>query len=240
MKLGTLVHTLVLEPEKFSDEYIVKPGLVTLPKVGLLKDLGREEFDEQKAARSQIEENNKSIMDDFNFYSKGREVITSEVLEEAKQMFLSVTGNELAHSLIADSKVEQSIYFTHEPTGLQCKVRPDSWLNSIVTDLKTSADASYRAFQSSAYKMGYYLQAGMIHQALKSIGIDMEKFVFVCVESKEPYLTATYILDDEALEYGINQFNTIMEQFAIHLEQDRWPAYELRELSLPNYARYED
>src|ERR1700739_7402 len=39
MQFGSAFHTLLLEPQKFSDEYIVEIELERLPKVGLLRDL---------------------------------------------------------------------------------------------------------------------------------------------------------------------------------------------------------
>lgn len=239
MKLGELVHGLVLEPNRFDERYVVEPAQIVLPKVELLRDVGRETFDQQKKALDITKKANDAIMNQFLANAEGKEIITAEQFLEAKAMSESVLRDDTAQSLFRDIKTENSIYFTHESTGLQCKVRPDAWVGSVVTDLKTAKDASYRVFQNAAFSSGYFLQAGMIKVALASIGITLEKFVFYCVEKTPGYPCVYYVLDDEALDYGVNQFNTLMEQFAHCLEQNEWSSYESQILYLPNYAQYE-
>lgn len=240
MKLGEYVHALVLEPENFCKRYAVKPVLQELPKVGKLSDLGREEYDRQKTARESMKIANELTINKFLESSKDKEIIEPEVYRQAKAIADSVLKDEIAESLFKDVKVEQSIYFTHKPTGLQCKVRPDAWAGSIVTDLKTCTDASYRAFQFAAFKNGYFLQAAMIKAALDSIDIQLEKFIFFCVEKTGAMPCVYYILDDDALDYGMTQFDTLMQQFAYCLENDEWSAYEPKTLYIPHYARYDD
>lgn len=240
MKLGEYVHALVLEPENFCKRYAVKPVLPELPRVGKLADLGREEYDRQKTARESMKIANELTMNEFLESSKDKEIIEPEVYRQAKAIADSVLKDEIAESLFKDVKVEQSIYFTHKPTGLQCKVRPDAWAGSIVTDLKTCTDASYRAFQCAAFKNGYFLQAAMIKSALDSIDIQLEKFIFFCVEKTGAMPCVYYILDDDALDYGMTQFDTLMQQFAYCLENDEWSAYEPKTLYIPHYARYDD
>lgn len=240
MKLGEYVHALVLEPEYFYERYAVKPVLPELPCVGKLSDLGREEYDRQKTSRESMKVANELTMNEFLESSKGKEIIPADIYNQAKAIADSVLKDEIAQSLFKDVKIEQSIYFTHKHTGLQCKVRPDAWSGSIVTDLKTCADASYRAFQSAAFKGGYFLQAAMIKAALDSIGIHLDKFVFFCVEKTGAMPCVYYMLDDDALAYGMNQFDTLMEQFAYCFENNEWNAYEPQTLYIPGYARYED
>jgi hypothetical protein len=238
--MGNLVHTLSLEPHLFDKEFVVKPTLPELPKAGLLKDLGREEFDKQKDARARVVASNKILSDAFDLSSKQKQVITSDVYNTAKKIAGSILQNDFSRSLIENSKIEQSIYWTHEDTGIQCKARPDAWFGSMIIDVKTTADASHRAFQASAYSYGYFLQAGMIKEAMKSIGVEMEKFIILSVEKTEPYATATFILDDESIQYGVDLFNKLMHDFKQCQDDGKWPAYPLQTLSLPAYANKEE
>lgn len=240
MKMGELVHTLVLEPQFFHERFAVKPMPVEVPKVGLLKDLGREEFDRQKAAREQAQEDNELIMNKFILESAGKEYVSFDVYHEARTLADAVLKNDVAQSLFTGMRVEQSIYFTHKETGLQCKVRPDAWAGGIVTDLKTCKDASYRAFQSAAYSSGYFIQAAMIKAALESIGIQLQKFIFYCVEKSHPYPCVYYTLDDEALERGENDFNNLMYNIAHCMDNNTWQSYAPQTLTYPRWAQYED
>lgn len=240
MYMGSLVHTLVLEPNLFDDEYIIEPQLEPLPQALKLKDVGREAFDQNKIERESLSVANELVMDEFNIKAEGKIVLSLDTFKQAESMRASVMNNDIAKSLLDGAKVEQSIYFSHHETGLQAKCRPDAWLGSIVSDLKTCADASFRAFQSEAMRYSYFLQAGMIKCALQSIGIDMESFVFLCVEKTEPFITANYILDEEAIDYGVDQFNALMIKLKECIDSDRWPAYPTQTLTMPAWAKYDE
>lgn len=241
MKLGELLHVLVLEPHTFNDRYILEPQMVSVPKLELLKDVGREKYECQKLLRESALSLNKTIGDRFvKEAAQGKEVVSRMQCKEAKDMAASVLSDQTAQLLFATKDIEKSIYFTHQSTGLQCKVRPDAWSNCLVVDLKTVKDAGYKSFQSSSYNYGYFLQAAMIKAGLESVGMELEKFVFYCVEKSTGYPCVYYILDDEAIDYGTNQFNALMEKFAGCLESDQWNGYEPKTLYLPNYSKYEE
>ena len=188
--MGDLVHTMILEPHKADDRYIVRPPMDRRTKAGKIE------------------------YEKFMCSVSGRKVVDSEMIQQAVDMGIAVRDNKLAQSVLDGCKIEQSIYFNHEPTGIQLKCRPDAMSNSLVVDLKTTNSANYRDFQSSAFCYGYFLQAAFVYQALRSIGTKMEKFVFVAVEKEPPYAVGVYILDDEALDYGINQLDLLMERYA--------------------------
>jgi exodeoxyribonuclease VIII len=214
MNIGSAVHTLVLEPHLFDTEFFIttqqtKPRRDTNPYFKMMDE------------------------------AAGRIILTPDEFELSQSMSVSVRGVDEANMLLSDCNIEDSIYFTHESTGIQCKVRPDAWSGSLVCDLKTTVDASLRAFQGSAVHYGYFLQAGMNYCALKSLGIKMEKFAFIVVEKAAPYATAIYILTDEALDYGINQFNALMIQVAECHQSNQWPSYGIRDCDLPKYLKFD-
>ena len=215
MVMGNLVHTMVLEPHKFDSEFVMRPEMDRRTNAG------------------------KQAFNAFSMTLAGRQSVTYEQVEHANAIQKAIIENDLAFALLQECDIEQSIYFTHQATGIQCKCRPDAWNVSIVIDLKTTADASFRAFQSSAFKYGYFLQAGMIHQGLASIGLSLEKFVFMVVEKEKPHAVALYVLDDEAIDFGVNQFNTLIESYAQCQQNDKWPSFGLQVLTIPNYAQYE-
>lgn len=240
MVIGDAVHTMALEADSFEDRYAIEPDYAEKPKALLLKDVGREAFDLNKQQRATIDEHNKYLKDDFLSKCETKSPLKKDYYATAHSMALKLNNNDMFKSLTDGAEIEQSIYFTHKPTGIQCKVRPDAWLGSIVTDLKTTVDSGYRAFQMSAYKSGYFLQAGMIHEALKSIDIDMEKFVIACVENQEPHAEALYVLDDESIDFGIQQFNHLMTKMAEKMESGDWFSYELQTLCVPNWGNPEE
>ena len=213
--LGDLVHTLVLEPEKAAERYTASPDFDRRTKQGKIDYL---EFLEK---------------------SEGKTVVKPDLLNQATQMAKAVMLNSTVGELFFGARMEQSIYWEHEPTGILCKARPDAWRRNIVLDLKTTQDAGYRSFQSSAYKYGYFLQAAMIYEALKSVGEPFEKFIFICVEKTAPYPLGIYMLDDEALQFGLEMFHSLMSRLAECYEKDVWPDYGIQKLTIPKYASME-
>lgn len=215
MDFGNLVHCLVLEPHKFHDNFLIKPAMDRRTNAGKL------------------------AFNQFTSILAGRIGVTHEQIEQANAIAKAVKDNEIANALLTDCHIEKSIYFTHSDTGIQCKARPDAWNGSIVVDLKTTNDASYRAFQASAFKFGYFLQAGMIYKALFSIGVIMEKYVILAVEKEPPYALAIYDIDYESINYGIGQFDKLMTSFAHCQKNDKWPGFGLQTLTIPGYANFE-
>lgn len=216
MITGNLLHCLVLEPNKYREQYIVAPKVDKRTKAGKIE------------------------WQEFVELAGDKTVLTPEQLELGMMMASKLQESERVSKLISDAKIEQSIFFTHKATGLQCKARPDAWKDGIISDVKTTMDAGYRSFQQSCYKYGYFLQAGMMKEALSSIGIDMRAFVFLCVENKPPFASGIYTLDEEAIKFGVGLFHHLMEKLKLHLDKNEWPAHDVQTMCLPSYADYED
>lgn len=213
--LGDAVHALALEKDKFNDLFIVAPEIDRRTKQGKIDYA--------------------SFLD----ASVGKTIIKPDILNVAKAMTIQLDCNQIFHDLIHGARMEKSVYWRHEGTGLLCKARPDIWNGVIVSDLKTTQDAGYRAFQLSAYKYGYFLQAAMIYEALKSIGEPFQNFVFVCIEKAPPYAIGIYMLDDEALQFGLDMFHSLMERLARCYDTNVWPDYGIQKLTIPKYANME-
>ena len=215
MNLGSAVHTLVLEEGLFDSEFHI--------------------INQQTRPRKNTPPHEKMMA-----AAQGNIILTNDEYLQAALMAKEVRDNEQAMQLLQDCAIERSIYFTHEKTGLQVKSRPDAWCNGIVIDLKTTGDAGMRAFQSSAMTYGYFLQAAVCNEALKSLNQVMEHFVFLIVEKKAPFCTAIYMVDGEVIDYGVNQFDSLMEGLAKCIKEDYWPGYGVRDLTVPGYAKFDE
>ena len=213
--IGSMLHTMMLEPELFESSYYVMPKVNRATKAG--KIAYSESF--QLAA--------------------GRTLITDLQLLQVHTMCKQLKDQALVSNVLLGSIVEKSIYWEDEETGLICKCRPDLISDLITADLKSTDDASPRGFQNSAMKYGYMMQAAMIFEGLQSIGQVFEKFLFICVEKKQPYATALYLLDDEALQYGRDQFHKTLRQFVDSYDTNYWPDYGVQNLTVPHYATKE-
>lgn len=213
---GNLVHTMVLEPDKFDEEFIIQPKIDRRTNAG-------------KLAYNQ-----------FTGTVAGRLAVTIEQMETANLIAESVNKNDMARKLLKSCKIEKSIYFTDKDTGIQFKVRPDAWNESLVIDLKTTNDASPGGFKKSAYNYGYYLQAGMIKKALESIGIELKTFLFVAVEKQYPYAIGLYVLSNDALEKSVEQFEHLKFIYAHCMKENKWPDFGVNVLEFPAWAKTEN
>ena len=211
MIFGNLAHCAVLEPHLLDENYIVSPKFDRRTKAG-------------KFAACQ-----------FQATLAGRIPVSFDMFQTAQNMADVVMTYDMARMLIEDSDIERSIYFTYK--GIQCKVRPDVWRNKIVVDYKTTNDASPYAFQSSAYKYGYYLQCGMIVAAMAAINRPIEKFVIIAQEKEPPHAIGIYDFDYDAMQYGLQLFDSLIDSYILCLETGSWPSYGYQTLTKPGYAK---
>ena len=130
MKLGSLTHCAVLEPDQLASRYGIAPDRRT--------NAGKAAVAEMEAA--------------------GIEAVTAPEMEQAMAMAASVRSHQAAAALLRDGKAEQSFWFDDIATGLRCKCRPDWYTGSTIVDLKTTVDASPKGFAKSVAQWRYHVQ----------------------------------------------------------------------------------
>ena len=198
MRLGTAVHTALLEPDNFDDEVVV------LPELNLRTKAGREERDK--------------IMGNLQ---KGQVAIKQSDLETIQAIKRNFDNDRLANALINDSVIEASHY--GEIQGIKIRCRPDAYLpdKGIISDIKTCADNSPKAFKSSVYNLGYHIQAVFYCEALKKItGKEFNplNFRFIAVETTYPFSCEVYALDEREIEAGYNAMKKAWDEWKVYKE----------------------
>jgi exodeoxyribonuclease VIII len=218
MRLGTALHTHVLELSKWDEQIAVAPS-----------DINRrtKEGREQWAA--------------FEAAAKRKTVITADDAAQVMAMGRAVLRHPAAAMLLGmEGKAETTHMWTDASTGLECKCRPD-WLTddgSIVVDLKTTKDASPRGFKQSVANYRYHVQAAWyLHGLEQATGKRPDQFIFICVESTAPYAVAVYAADEEMIERGHDQAMRDLAKLAVCRAADHWPSYseQIETLSLPGW-----
>jgi exodeoxyribonuclease VIII len=214
--LGSLVHTLVLEPTTHKDRYLVVPKFDMRTKNGKL------------AYEMALQEAN------------GREIVSEALHKKAVDMASSAINDQEAKPFLADlDLVEPSIFFESPFTGIKYRVRPDAIMGQIGVDLKTAKSIGKNDFQSSAIRHGYYLQAGMVYEAMKAVDKPIKKFVNIAVEKTEPYPVSVFIYDETSIEYGIDLFYRLDAKLAEHKDSNHDVGGGLHVLTVPAYANYQ-
>ena len=212
MNIGSAFHTMLLEPVKFQMEFAVSP------KIDRRTKQGKEEWEA------------------FSKESEGKIILSDDQFSKISKMVELVSKHEIVTTLLDEAVYEQSIFWTDKETGLQFKTRPDIWSSKMVVDLKTTNNANIYSFSRSALEYGYYLQAGMAFEACKSIGKPFDMFVILACEKEEPHVPAVYIMKEEALNFGIEQFNAYKRRLKECLDSNKWEGYLVQELGVPKFA----
>ena len=132
MKLGTLTHCAVLEPDELKKRFVVVSSRTTKK--------GKEE---EKEAQE-----------------KGLETCTQSDWDLALNMRDAVFAEPAAKELLSFGIAEKSYWWDDEQSGLTCKCRPD-WINKeTIVDLKTSrSGANPNDFSKAVANFKYHLQA---------------------------------------------------------------------------------
>ena len=151
MRLGSLAHCAILEPDELLQRYGVCGARNT--KAGK----------EQAAAME----------------AEGIEPVTSADMALALSMAAAVRSHPAAAALLKQGKAEQSFWWDDLPTGLRCKCRPDWYHGSTVVDIKTTTDASPQAFARAVASFAYHVQAAHylagLHGAERFVFVAVEK-----------------------------------------------------------------
>ena len=220
MAIGSAVHTHVLELDQWDAQYVVAPaGMDRRTKVG------------------------KAEWEVFQTAIGARTVISREDADLVMRIGRSVLSHPAAAYLLAlPGKAETTHMWHDEISGLQCKCRPD-WLlddGSMIVDLKTTEDASPKAFQQSIAKWRYHVQAAWYLDGIeKATGKRPEQFIFIAVEKKPPYACAVYVADPQMVEIGGQTARADLDKLNLCKAADNWPGYsdQVEVINLPPWMR---
>ena len=224
-KLGSAVHAAILEPDTFASRYIAGPAIARRSK---------EDKERWKA---------------FEAEAGAREILKADYFEACRRMQAAVWKNrEVARLLSAPGMVEVTLT-TQYHEKLALKIRPDAikshdgW--TFIPDIKTtSSSATAWDFGSTVARYDYHSRAALYLDVLQAeVPTDQERrYVFIAIEKGEPYASAVFELDVNAVTVGRARYQGWCQQ-AIHaIETDLWPGYaeEVQIVSMPPWAYRED
>ena len=222
MILGSLTHTLFLEPEQYGSEYIVAPECDRRTKEG------------------------NAVYAAFQDAADGLTIITAEQLQTAQAMANALCGH-IIHEAMTGGHAEASIFWTDDNTGLACRIRPDyhippcdTWPSGLIIDVKTTDDARPEAFARTCVNFGYDLSAAMYCDGFQQHYVTDEPplFLLLVVERDAPYAVACYECSPEMLDKGNEKYRKAMQLLADSTASGEWPAYDegIQLLNLPKWA----
>jgi hypothetical protein len=211
LELGSLTHLAVLEPERFASEVAIPPKV-------------DRRFKEGKARWA-----------DFEAENQGKQLVSAGDFAKATGMRDSLLVHPTASELLASkSPTELSLVWEDKEHGVLCKARIDKpgviGACLVVGELKTTADASRRAFEKDIYKYGYGIAGAHYLAGLQALvpvpeGNPPRRLIFLAVESEPPYCVACYELDDITLEQAEMERQRYLRAWRLCNERNEWPAY---------------
>ncbi len=207
--LGRIIHTAVLEPQKWSATYSIYEG-------------ERKAGDEWEA---------------FQDSHLGADIISLSDASTASAVARAVNQHAVAGGYAAECKAELSIYWKH-PIGFDCKSRVDWLADDYLVDLKTARNVTARQFSRQAANLNYHAQIAFYLDAAKALDGRERKAILLAVEKEPPFDVAPYVLPEEAIAAGRRAYQDWMLLLLKCRVADHWPgvAEFETELHLPEWA----
>lgn len=187
--------------------------------------------------------------------NSSRQVLTQEEWDQLHRMRDAVMAHPAARALLTGvpGVAERSVYWREPVTGLLCRCRPDFWRqDGVVVDLKTCEDASPEGFARSISKWRYHVQApyymdGIATMQTQANGVPEyakakpRAFVFLAVEKSacvvegEALGVAVYVLDNESMSLGRQEYQRDLQAIADCKSSGKFPGYDptIQPISLP-------
>lgn len=212
MKIGTLLHQSIMEPEVFKNGYVVPTKYSGTGSVAL----NREEIAKHK--------------------NSGATIITEQELVMIEMMRDNFRRSPFLVDSLAAGNIEHSFFF--EIGGVEAKARPDFYKPKVAFDIKSTADIGSREFSKSIYTYGYHVQGAMMIDALRQNGIEIDYFVIVAFEKRYPYTTTQFILSDNAIELGRATYKKTIAEIEEYKNKNLWEVPN--EIDLPDWAYKEE
>lgn len=217
--VGTAIHTAVLEPERYAVEYLVTPKFDRRTKAG------REAWASFEAEHASSE-----------FLTKAEDAACFG-------MQTACYEHPTARAILDGEGVNEVVAVWDDPdTGTRCKARYDrlttlgEW--SVIADLKSTKDASPRAFARDAARYSYHTAAAHYLDGAYTLAPRARRHIIIAVENVPPYAVAVYELDTLAIEQGRNDVKRWLRMYAEARRTNTWPGYGpgVQSLELPRWA----
>lgn len=233
---GRALHTAVLEPMLFMEQYCVLPENAP----------NRPQERWRKAKDPSIETLQAfRWWDEWNLVNGSRITLTQEKYDEYMGTAQSIRNNPaIAPYFEAPGESELSVFANDPETGVEVKSRQDRGRVQIANmrvclDLKSTQDARKESFRKDAVNYGYFRQAAFYTDVAAWAGEPIDLFLFVAFEKEAPYAAKLYEADPIDVEIGREENRVALNTYAECLKNNSFPGYDdaIEVLSAPSWAR---
>lgn len=246
--LGSLVHTITMEPQKLESEWVIlekmdKRTLVYKEASSEAALSGKKVTDsatysqacfmrdsllEDEFIRNVVEECQKLDQVELSIYQDIylKWTYPQEDIKSAKCPLCGETYYTGFWYSENEYHVCESCGGSFIPSGVKLKVRPDLIVPSIIADIKTTQSADVKMFKKSVRDYSYNLQAPMQKLVTEmEFQDDFPEYYWFVVEKNPPYLASPIRIADETLARWSEQLGQMLLNFKRDQNFDSWPGY---------------
>lgn len=214
MQIGTAIHTALLEPERFTREYV------------LLRDVKDRRASEYKQA--------------VKVHGSENVLVSSEADNVAGMQETVLANPVMSSRLQAEGWRELSLFVRDPDTGVLIRVRYDLLtVDGIAVDVKKCQDARPEEFSKAVFNYEYDMQAALYSDAFEwATGKPLAAFEFAAIEEKIPHGHKLYQPCETTLQEGRRKYREALNLFAECERSSDWPSLECdgpEIISLPSW-----
>ena len=198
--LGRAIHTLIIEPHLFQNEFIVEPKIDRRTKEG------------------------KEIAARFEAEADGKQILSESEYEKAKRVAFSVLESPKIRSMLLKGEAEVSIM--HQVNDIDMKFRIDFLSPDFLLDLKTCQNCDMREFSRDFFNYNYHIKlAAYQHAAFLETG-KLLPVIVLAAEKEDECDYQVFQIDQDYLDIGRDAFLKMLERFKECQENDEWEGIE--------------
>jgi hypothetical protein len=237
LRLGRALHCAILEPERFAIDYTVASPCVEFKKSDGLHctNAGITLHDDGWRCG---QHNKKAGPAD-----ESKLALSEGDHETCLGVLASIRQHPAAGAMFeSEGRVELSVVWKDDETGILCKARFDKHAPDISTGLlidpKSTTDASNHAFEKSVRTYGYHIQGAHYLTGAQAVGLQAHHFANVAFEKDAPFAVAVYRIHDTAIQIGEMLRRPLIRLYAQCRDRNEWPAYpgEVQDIYVPDFA----
>jgi len=206
MKIGTLLHSAILEPDKFKNSYIVEPDRMP----------SGEEINKRK-------KDDRAYLEAFRKDNADKLIVTQQQFDDLVGMITACSKNKDLIALVANGTPE--VAGTWNVGDVKFKGKADYMLDhpqygKTIIELKKTVDASEPGFSRQIHNYDYDLGA-----AIYLDGFEADTLIFIAVEAVFPFACGIWTADDSMISRGRFKYQKYLSQLAECNSTGVWHGY---------------